>query len=298
MKKKSLGHYLRSLYAMSAQDVVRRSGRLISRQRGQAGERYSLDYVLESPKEMRSQRMFDFLNRYQIILGRHLEWPEIDFAGARVLEIGPGPLSGWGPLAVFLGAESYVGLEPMFNLEVIRAAPIVEKYFLPHYKDLVAVFGPRMSFDRFVAEMEDRIHIQDQELLKAHLDGPFDLILSNSCLEHVHPLQESLLKIRRAAAPGVRFLHVVDFGNHQATRNPFEGLYRVEPEEYLKKHGRSLNLWRAPDVLDILNQTGFEARMAPYYYFREFFEDKICPYWRERYTEDDLFLKVALFVEA
>lgn len=259
---------------------------------------YHLEDVLGSPKYMRPQRMFDFLNRYQLILKRNLDWKDIDFAGRRVVEIGAGPLLGWGPLAVFLGCKSFTCVEPMFNPAVLESSAVIDGYFLPLYKDLSAIYGPREPFECFFKSITEKVSVLIDEFLSAKVDGPFDIALSNSCLEHVFPLDKTLRTLRDVCVPSVRFIHLVDFGNHRGTRNPFDDMYSMEPRKYFSRYGKKINLLRAPDVHQGLREAGFDAAMVPYYSYREYYGGKIHPYWLERYNEEDLFLKVALFVDA
>ena len=286
---------LKTLYDLPPKMILRQIRRKLS---VRSEKTYHLEDVLESPKYMRPQRMFDFLNRYQLILKRNLNWKDLDFMDRRVGEIGAGPLLGWGPLAVFLGCKSYTCVEPMFNPSVLESHAVIDKYFLPLYKDLCAIYGRKESFERFFESITEKVSVSIDEFLSANIDGPFDIVLSNSCLEHVFPLDRTLQKLREMCVSDVRFIHLVDFGNHRGTRGPFDGMYSMEPEEYWAKYGKKINLTRAPDVLRCLREAGFNAVMVPYYSYKEHYDEKIHPYWLERYNEEDLFLKAALFADA
>ena len=286
---------LKSLYDLPPRTVLRQMKRKFSLHSKRI---YHLEDVLESPKYMRSQRMFDFINRYQLILKRNLRWEELDFFDRRVVEIGAGPLLGWGPLAVFLGCRSYTCVEPMFNPAVLESSAVIERYFLPLYKDLSAIYGPRESFEHFFDFLGEKVSVLRDEFLSANVDGPFDIVLSNSCLEHVWPLDETLRRLRDVCVAGVRFIHLVDFGNHRGTRGPFDGMYSMELQEYFSRYGKKINLARASDVLRCLREAGFDAVMVPYYSYEEHYDERIHSYWSERYSEEDLFLKAALFVNA
>ncbi len=256
---------------------------------------YGLQDIIESPKHMRPQRMFDYLSRYQAILRRHLDWDDLNFVGQRVLELGCGPLAGWAPMAVFLGCQTYTCVEPMFNPAALESKSIIEKYYLPVYKDLSAIYGPNWEFDSFLQSIKVKVRVSKEEFLAASVDGPFDIVLSNSCLEHVFPLDVTLKKLREVCRDSARFIHLVDFGNHRGTRNPFEGMYSVEPSKYFAKYGKHINLLRASDVLACLRNAGFETVLVPYYTFQEFHQENIHPYWSDMYSEGDLFLKAGIF---
>ncbi len=245
--------------------------------------------------KMRPGRPYDFLSRYQAIIRRRHAWPPIDFAGAHVIELGCGPLLGWGPMAVFLGCARFVAVEPGYNPAIPRDPRIVERYFRPMFKDLSAIYGERLTFDAFLAAMEQRIEPVTAKFLASDLTGPFDLSLSNSCLEHIFPLAPSLQKLGELSAPGARFLHLVDFGNHRDKARPFAGLYDREPAAYIARHGQTINLHRPPDILAMFHAAGLAAALLPYYSAAESHSGPLNPYWRQRYDDDALFLKAGLF---
>ncbi|MBI2069091.1 MAG: methyltransferase domain-containing protein [Elusimicrobia bacterium] len=266
---------------------------------GRARDLYDLEDVIESPKYMRPQRVFDFMNRYQILLKKRAGWKEFVFEGADVLELGSGPMLGWGPLAIFLGSRRYTCIEPFYNHAIIESDAVRKNFFLPLFKDLSAIFGERYeSFDEFMRAVVEKSEIFRCEFEAAPCAGPYQISLSNSTLEHVSDLEGSLKKLKAISAPAGRFLHLVDFGNHRSTINPFDGIYSATPDEYFKRHGRHINLHRAPDMLRLFRQAGFFAEAVPYYHYREFYSGVINPYWSQRYSQDELFLKTAIICDA
>ncbi len=282
---------IRRLYEMPPKEVVRKlAGKL---RRGGSG-RPQLADILASPKALRPQRPYDFLSRYETIIGRHHDWPKIDFAGRAVLEIGCGPMLGWAPLAVFLGCQRYTCVEPYADLEVLKAPQLVEGYLLGLHRDLTALYGPRQPFEAFLDDLFARVEVVEHELLTAEVEGPYEVMLSNSCLEHIFPLEPSVARMKQLAAADCRFIHLVDFGNHQSGRDPFAGLYQATPEAYIATRGKEINLLRGVDVLGIFRDQGFAAALVPYYSAEDFSRGDIAAYWSERYQRDELFLKVAL----
>jgi SAM-dependent methyltransferase len=244
---------------------------------------------------MRPQRSHDFLNRNETILARHFDWAPLDFTGKQVLELGPGPTLGWGPYAIFRGAAGYVGCDPSYQPEIMENDQFINHYCLPMHRDLSALYGATMTFDDFITAMKTRMHLDAQKLLDVKPQGPFDIILSNSCLEHITPLDETLNYCGAVISPGGRMLHLVNFGNHKRTANPFETLYRQPREAYLAANGKHINLHRTPDVKRFLEQAGFEVLQAVYYSSPEFFTDQIDDYWTEKYTTEELFQKVVIY---
>ncbi len=258
---------------------------------------FCLEDIVESPKYMRAQRGFDFLNRYQSILKKHLKWEELNFKGKHVLEIGSGPLLGWAPLSILMGCQSYTCVEPMFNPAVLDSDIIIEKYFLPLYKDINALYDSGISFKQFIGSLKKRVNIEKKELLEAQLINSFDITLSNSCLEHIFHLHKNLAKLKSMSSLNNRFLHLVDLGNHRGTRNPFEGMYTMNPEAYYSKYGKNINLLRASDIQGLFDKAGFKTSMTLYYSFKDLYNEKISPYWSGQYKEEELFMKTVIITE-
>ena len=126
--------------------------------------------------------------------------------------------------------------------------------------------------------------------------GPVDIVLSQSCLEHVFPLEATVKKLASIQNAQTRFLHLVDFGNHYPTGNPFDGLYEQPPEDYIARRGKAINLLRAPDVGALFTRLGIPAQVIASRMIRESYAGKVHPWWRERYDEAPLFTQLALVV--
>ena len=106
------------------------------------------------------------------------------------------------------------------------------------------------TLPRFEQALRERIAIHRCGFEAAPIAGPVDIVLSQSCLEHVFPLEATIEKLAAIQTPQTRFLHLVDFGNHYPTGNPFDGLYEQPPDDYIARRGKAINLQRAPDVLE------------------------------------------------
>jgi len=76
------------------------------------GPAWTATELLSSPKHARGIRFAELLARQEAIAAQHQAWPPLDFEGKRVVEIGCGPLAGFGPLAIFRGAVSFESAEP------------------------------------------------------------------------------------------------------------------------------------------------------------------------------------------
>ncbi len=248
--------------------------------------------ILRSRAALRVQKLVDFLNRYEMILERAIGWPRLDFEGAHVLELGAGALLGWGPLALFRGAERYVAVDPGWRPEVLQDPDIGKAFFRPLWRDLAAIYGPRMDYPAFMDALRERTSAHAAPAHAAPVEGPFDIVLSNSCLEHISPLGETLARVAGLMAPDGRFLHLVDFGNHRPTPGPFDGLYDRAPEEVRR---RDINLSRATDILRMFEASGLSTAMVPYASAAPDEIGLVHPAWRTRYDDATLAIKTAIF---
>ncbi|HIF10315.1 MAG TPA: methyltransferase domain-containing protein, partial [Sneathiellales bacterium] len=251
--------------------------------------------ILATPKYVQPQLAVSFLLRYEAILARSSGWKPLEFLGKSVIEIGAGPMLGWGPLSVFRGADPHVCFEPRFNPQIFEEPQLIDRYFRPQYKDLCAIFGTIHSFEEFMALLSDRVRIERSPFQTGMYQHEFDIALSNSCLEHVDDLEEMLKGLARALKPDAKFLHLVDFGSHRAETNPFHGMYGQTTTEYFAKFGHKINLKRAPEMLNYFAGAGFDVDLVPYYSSPEGFNETIIPFWSDRFDDETLFLKTALF---
>jgi hypothetical protein len=151
-----------------------------------------------------------------------------------------------------------------------------------------------MDFAAFGQALRERLSVHRCGFEAAPLGGPVDIVLSQSCLEHVFPLEATVAKLASIQNARTRFLHLVDFGNHYPTGNPFEGLYDQPPAEYLARRGKAINLLRAPDVQGLFTRQGIPAQTIPSRSIA--YNGFIHPWWRERYAEAALFTQLALVV--
>jgi hypothetical protein len=281
---------IKRLWELPPSEVAHKVNRRLS---GRGGA-FDVREITGSPRLMRSQRFYDFFSRYEAILTRTVGWQPIEFEGRHVLEIGCGNLLGFGPIALFRGAASYTAIEPWFDPSVFDEPEIVEAYYLSVFNDLSAIYGRHHTFPEFMDLLKSRSRVDREPLLETRLTGPFDVVLSNSCMEHVFDFNESMAMLNSLCNPDCRHMHLVDFSNHRSTKSLFADLYAMEPESYLRLFDDAINLLRPPDVLAALREVGFDVGLVPYCYQREFFDAPVHEYWSERYSDDDLFLASGL----
>lgn len=256
--------------------------------------RWTAKDLLNSVKHRHGIRFAEFLLRQEAIATRAMGWAPLDFEGANVLEVGCGPLAGYGPLAIFRGAASYVSAEPEWDPSLLHDREVADRYLRVMHADLTALYGPRMSFDAFHRALGERITVHATGFEDAPIGSRPDIVLSQSCLEHVFPLEGTVRRLAELQGPESRFLHLVDFGNHALTQSPFDGLYEQPAPEYLAARGKAINMLRVSDVAKMFAASGIRAQVIPSRVISESHEGEIHPWWRERYDEAALFTQLAL----
>jgi SAM-dependent methyltransferase len=281
-----VGTIMGRLYNLPPREVVRQIRRRLGASVGETPL---------NPKDLRPNRPFDFLNRYERILGRVADWAPIDFRDKDVLEVGAGPLALFGPLSIFLGARSYLSIDPDSKARPFDDLRLVGAYLKPMHADLSALFGERIDLPTFIAAVRERVEVRAALLMDVRDVGSFNIVLSNSCLEHVFPLEESVAHMARLMAPEARYLHMVNFGNHLPTPSPFEGMYDMPPQAYWARNRKTINLARLGDMRRAFEMAGLEPIVAPVSVMPA--EDRFPPedqVWARR-SPEDLWTRTALF---
>ena len=283
--------YLLSLTPLETWRLLRRRMPILRN-----GPAWTPSELLASTKHGRGIRFAELLLRQEAVVRRHMPWEPLNFADKRVVEVGCGPLAGFGPLAIFLGARSFESAEPEWDPKLFASDLVAESYLRVFHADLVGLYGERMDFESFQSALAKRMAIYPGGFESAPITNKVDVVLSQSCLEHVFPLEATVAKLAAIQTPQTRFLHLVDFGNHYPTANPFEGLYGQPPDDYIARRGKAMNLLRAPDVLSLFTRHGISTALIASRVQREAFTGAIHPWWRERYNDDALFTQLALVV--
>lgn len=284
-----LSKLLRFLWMNSPDTVFRR---LAVRIRGRR-----FDYTQVAVRRLAQQRrpglLIDRWERYCRVLrsgGFSQEADDLSFAGSHVFELGPGPLLGWAPLAIFLGAERYDVYEPNATLDAFTDSYIVDFYFHGFYKELCANYGTKMNFSDFLSRLKQ---VKSVSLPLMKDQGSFDRLISNSVLEHIAEknITETFSSLYGLAKPGAKYLHAVDFGPHGAAASVVD-LYRVsrqaDPSRGL------INLLKPSEYKVMLEANGFSCEVCNYK-VGEVKKDHLHPDW-SKFPESDLECLVAIFV--
>lgn len=249
------------------------------------------------PRLDQHQRMREWLARYEAFASDATGWQPLDFAGARVLEIGPGPLGGWGPLALFRGAAGYLGVEPRWDPAVFFHPLVRDRYLAGVHRDLAAHDGDGPEFEEYLARFGERFAVFAGGIEIVEAAVPFDIVLSNSCLEHIGDFAAAIRRLAELSHRRTRFLHLVNFSNHRNRAHPFAGMYAMPPDLYRERYGRHVNLLRPSDMQTAFEAAGIRARCVP----MDVRPDAIGAagidsWWAERYDRDELAVRTALFL--
>jgi hypothetical protein len=250
--------------------------------------------LIYSSKHGRGIRFAELLLRQEAVVRRAMPWEPLDFDGRRVVEIGCGPLGGFGLLAIFCGATAFESAEPEWDPRLFESPEVVDKYHFIFYADLVALYGQRMDFAEFRKRLRERMNIQRCGFEKFVAGGKADIVISQSCLEHVFPIEGTMDKLAEIQTQATRFLHLVDFGNHYPTGNPLDGLYEQPRDDYIARRGKAMNLLRAPDIDALFKSRNIPARVVPSRNVKDTYRGTIHPWWRGRYDDAALFTQLAL----
>ena len=253
--------------------------------------------IIHSPRDLKPGRLFGFFQTQEALLQERIAWQPIDFTGRKVIEIGPGPLAGCGPMAIFRGAAQVYGVDPDWIEGAFDDPAVEEAYLRPHHAALMEAFGPLMDYDTFRTRLADGLKVEAVGLEQAAPGFTADIVMSNSCLEHIEGLDAALRALATLSAPDARFMHLVNFGNHRNRTSPFETIYEMPPAEYHVKFGRHINLSRATDVFESFVRAEIDANMIVVDQPADKVElVRLHTYWQEHYEMDDLAVRTALFV--
>ena len=155
-----------------------------------------------------------------------------------------------------------------------------------------------MPYEEFRTRLADKLTIEARGLDAAQPGFTADIILSNSCLEHIVSLDVAIMTLAALSAHGARFMHLVNFGNHRDRLSPFSTIYEMSPSDYRSRYGNHINLWRPSDVRAAFAAAGVEAEMT----IVDQPHEKVAgvdvhTHWKDRYSTDELAVRTALFCE-
>jgi len=223
--------------------------------------------LVADPGFRRPERMREFLARYEAVAATlGAAWTPLDFAGKRVLEVGCGPLGGWGPLAVFCGARGYRGVDPAWRDDVFWHTSVLPRLLAGVHADLSANMPAATdapALDAFVAAVRARCSFFPGRIEDLAEAEPFDIVMSNSALEHIPAFESFATALAAVCGPATAHLHMVNFSNHRSKAEPFAKLYELSRADYTRTFGPHINLLRYPDMIRIFAAQGIALSFLP-----------------------------------
>jgi len=258
---------------------------------------YDIDTVLSSSFHMDARKPVDRLLRYErVLMTQSPGWQPPDFAKQRVLEIGCGPLFGWGPIAAYLGAAAYTCIEPRFRPEVAASDAVRNRFFLVMHQQLEAIFARDLSFEDFMHRVRSRIEVHARGIEDCELPaGETDLVISNGVLQHVAGLERAIERIRHVSHGATRQYHAINFTDHVSPpHDPFRDIYHSSPEQYFARD-YLLNLKRPSEVMELFSRAGIALKCVPYYSHAGLEPGKLHEHWHS-FKAEDLAIQIAFFV--
>jgi len=173
--------------------------------------------VRGSKKHLNPVLLIDRWERYhRVITSKTKNHFKPVLSNKTVFELGCGPMLGWGPLVLFLGAKKFIGCEPGFQKKATFSKYVKNNYFRKHYNELVSNYGNRMSFNTFYKKLKNSNILKTADELDK-IKTCIQIILSNSVLEHINRnnLFKTLEKIWTKAKKNAFFFHAIDMGPHK-----------------------------------------------------------------------------------
>jgi SAM-dependent methyltransferase len=184
---------------------------------------------------------------------------ENPFAGADVLEIGPGPDLGTGLVILAMGARSYVAID---KNELIWKTP---QLFYDTLLEKLKTF-PRYENAKAALKVFRHNNVND---VFSYACGPdlngltfkkFDVLVSQAVLEHIINIESVFETLYKRIAPGGLMIHEIDFGTHTGIIrdiDPLNHLRYCSAIWNLLKFDGSPNRLQLSDYKNVFNQLGF-----------------------------------------
>jgi hypothetical protein len=190
--------------------------------------------------------------------------------GARLLEIGAGPVLGLIPFALVDGAADCAIVEPDFR-EIRDRKDFQDNYLFPlHATHRTLVAGPAPDYGTFLERVRrTKVETATMESIR-HTDAPYDLVLSKSVFEHVADVASAAKASHALSGPGSLHLHYIDFTMHydrdRLPGNPFGRTFeraKSANPEYLKNPGGIVNLLRPSEMIAAFRACFQEVHFLP-----------------------------------
>lgn len=192
--------------------------------------------------------------------------PAKDVAGKRLFEIGPGKFNILSLFYAQHGAEMHCLEEHEYGLDetYIRKFYACMLFALPDLTILRDIIVSGKDIQEFITFNRGSVEAPET-FASSGRASRYDYVISNTVLEHVSSLRDTLKTLRFITKPGGLNIHKVDFRAHLSDDGkPLEQFFWDEEakNEHLLKKGyeklkNSYCLWRNSDLIRAFHEEGF-----------------------------------------
>jgi len=204
----------------------------------------------------------------------------LSLAGSRICVVGAGGGFGIGIYLLEAGASQVILQEPFAPSRPWRNRSLISEELLSKY--LVPSNGSWQPRDERILPVRERL-----EVLAGREPASFDLIVSNSVLEHVTDVELLIASAARLLKPEGLTVHFVDLRDHYF-RYPFEMLcYREATWQRWLNASNTLNRWRLPAYREVFERHFAESHIEILESLPEEFERRKGRIRPEHLTGDD-----------
>jgi hypothetical protein len=281
---------IRILWNSSPKEVIKIIRNKLSSRNKKNPYDYTLDIVLKSNKHMNVQHLIDRWERYWRVCnnqnGKNLK-SQFSFNNKNIFELGCGPLFGWGPIAMALGADTYYYHDPGLRRDVALSKILKEKYFQRLFDELKSEYALKINFDEYYQKVNNNILPMTDDMKN------LDMVLSNSTLEHIpiDKLNSLLSFLKNTCNSGAVYFHAVDFGPHYIDGKDLMLLYKKNKDD----NTSDLNLLRKSEIEEYLVNNDFSLFYSIVYHSNIIDRNEIHQTWAE-YSDIDLTSRVVFFI--
>lgn len=218
--------------------------------------------------------------------------------GQDVLEIGCGQHAGLMPLAMVAGAQTYIGVDPLFNEQLIADSNTGGRY-LATALSANALFLEAESYNLRSPNLTPDTALEKSRFVRGGIAQiqttypQFDIAISISCLEHITDFSKAACEIVTASKTA-RHFHIVNFSNHLHKERPFDDLYEKPMPDFSQKWNGSINGLRVFEMVKAFEEAGLSLKAYPLDVVPQALPDRVDPWWVARYSREELSIRTAI----
>ena len=208
----------------------------------------------------------------------------IDYKNKKILEIGGGNFWGLLPFFAKFGSKKYTNIDIALDQRIIKSNFVWNKFLKKNSSYLSSKIINKIECSNYECQIEN-FNNQDK----------FDRVVSVSCLEHIKDIDSFFKSIKKYTNSNSIHLHLVNFSNHLNEKHPFNYIYTLDKNKFLKDYNVSINLLRLNDYEIILQNHNFDFEVI-ILKKKSIRNLKINDFWLNNYSLDQLEVHSALII--